>query len=77
MKAGLWQILVWAGLVLFFFWPLVLRIVRLFLRNRREDPPKLRRRPPANFKCPKCGQELSSDAKFCSRCGCSVDFIDV
>lgn len=78
MKAGLWQILIWAGLIVFFFWPIVVKIMRTLARMRTdEERAKIRRKPTGAFKCPKCGEELAPQAKFCSKCGISVEVIDV
>lgn len=79
MKIGIWQFLIVAGLVLFLFWPAVVRVVRFVARNRARVADR-RRIPPersAAIKCPHCGAELAGDARFCSHCGRPVEFIDV
>ncbi len=79
MKVGFWQFLTVTGLILFFFWPLIVRIVRFLSQSRREGRARagVEHRRPASFRCPKCGELLAANAKFCSRCGCSVDYVDV
>ncbi|MGN0846616.1 MAG: zinc ribbon domain-containing protein [Kiritimatiellia bacterium] len=79
MKIGIWQFLIVTGLILFLFWPVVVKVVRFAARNRRRVEDRRGASPTRSsvFKCPHCGAELANDARFCSRCGRSMDFIDV
>ena len=50
MKAGLWQLVIWGVLVLILFRPVILTLVRVVARLRRESAERaqgtVKRRPP-------------------------------
>lgn len=81
MKAGLWQLVIWGVLVLILFRPVILTLVRVVARLRRESAERaqgtVERRPPPAFTCPRCGTRLPDDAEYCPRCGRRVGCIDV
>ena len=62
MKAGLWQLVIWGVLVLILFRPVILTLVRVVARLRRESAERaqgtVERRPPPAFTCPRCGARL-------------------
>ena len=81
MKIGLWQLLIWIVLVLFFFGPALLAVLRFIARVRgggEKGGARRRslRRGPA-FACPRCHADLPDDAEYCPRCGRHVGVIDV
>ena len=59
MKAGLWQLVIWGVLVLILFRPVILTLVRVVARLRRESAERaqgtVERRPPPAFTCPPRG----------------------
>lgn len=81
MKAGLWQLVILGVLVLVFFRPVILTLVRVVARLRRESAERaqgaVKRRLSPAFTCPHCGARLPDDAEYCPRCGRRVGCIDV
>lgn len=81
MKAGLWQLVILGVLVLVFFRPVILTLVRVVARLHRENAERaqgtVKRRPSPAFTCPHCGARLPDDAEYCPRCGRRVGYIDV
>lgn len=83
MRPGFWQIVIVGGLLLMFFAPQVIKIIRALAgeasggkagqgRASGAPPP-----PSKSVRCHKCGAKLPDGARFCPKCGCTQDIIDV
>ena len=85
MSPGHWEILIVATVLLFLFWPYIVRALRFFGKLRAADDEELdesRRRKTrsprrVSLRCPHCDGTLPEGAEFCPRCGRRVGIIDV
>ena len=85
MSPGHWEILILAVILLFLFWPCIVRALRFLGKLRAADDDELdesrRKRTHSprrvSLRCPHCDGKLPEEAEFCPRCGRRVGIVDV
>jgi len=86
MRPGFWQVVIVGGLLVIFFAPQLIKIVRALTggdgsrdeaRSSRGGGRDEARPSRGGGRCHKCGAKLPPDSRFCPKCGCNQDVIDV
>ena len=78
----IWKVVLFAAVAIIFF-PQLMRIIRVLAGlDGKSGPGAARGNSPRNaaaqtVRCHKCGAQLPPDARFCPKCGCTQDVIDV